>query len=111
MNPLKATSAAEPQSHAKVALWVVLDAKDGKEEEVTRFLIGGRAIVLDEPKTSTWYAARLTKSRFAIFDTFPDEAGREAHLSGKVAAALMAQAPDMLQHPPSIEKIDVLAAK
>ena len=111
---LAATSAqAETavESRSKVGLWVVLNAKAGKEEAVAKFLLGGRALVGNEPATNTWYAIRLTPSRFAIFDTFPDDAGREAHLSGKVAAALMASAPDLLQTPPSIEKIDVLAVK
>lgn len=110
-----ATSVAHAADHAesksKVGLWVVLDAKAGKEDAVAKFLLGGRALVGNEPATNTWYAVRLSKSRFAIFDTFPDEAGRGAHLSGKVAEALMANAPDLLQQPPSIEKVDVLAVK
>ena len=64
-----------------------------------------------EPATVAWFAVRLSPSTFAIFDAFPNEAGRQAHLSGKVAAALMAKAPDLLSKPPSIEKVDVLAAK
>ena len=95
----------------KVALWVRLDAKPGKESEVERFLLGGLPIVEQEPGTVAWFAIRLGPSAFGIFDAFPDEAGRQAHLSGKVAAALMAKAPDLLAKPPSIEKIDVLAAK
>ena len=107
-----AAFAAEPaDAQANVGLWVVLDAKKGKEDEVANFLLGGRAVVATEPATSTWYAVRLTKSQFAIFDTFPDEAGRNAHLAGKVAAALMAQAPNLLQHAPSISKVEVLAVK
>jgi quinol monooxygenase YgiN len=104
-------SADRAATSAKVGLFVRLDAKPGKEEDVARFLIGGRPIVDQEPGTSTWFAIRLTPTTFAIFDTFPDDSGRAAHLSGKVAAALMAQAPDMLAHPPVIEKIDVLAVK
>ena len=95
----------------KVALWVRLDAKPGKEAEVETFLRGGLPIVEQEPATVAWFAIRLGPSEFGIFDAFPDEAGRQAHLSGKVAAALMAKAPDLLAKPPSIEKIDVLAAK
>jgi quinol monooxygenase YgiN len=94
-----------------VGLWVVLDAKVGKEEDVAKFLLGGRPIVEGEPATTTWYAVRLSKTQFAIFDTFPSEEGRVAHLSGKVAAALMAKAPEMLAHPPTISKIDVMSAK
>jgi quinol monooxygenase YgiN len=95
----------------RVALFVRLEAKPGKEAAVEEFLKGGAAIVRDEPATTAWFAVRFGKSSFAIFDAFPDEAGRNAHLSGKVAAALMAKAPELLASPPSIEKVDVLADK
>lgn len=94
-----------------VALFVRLEAKPGKEEEVESFLKSGLAIVEGEPATTAWFALRLGPSTFGIFDAFPDESGRNAHLSGQVAAALMAKAPDLLSQPPSIEKVDVLAAK
>jgi quinol monooxygenase YgiN len=95
----------------KVALWVMLEAKPGKEEEVAQFLRNGLAIVQEEPATIAWFAIRISPTKFGIFDAFPDEAGRQAHLSGQVAAALMKKAPELLAKPPSIEKIDVLAAK
>ena len=94
-----------------VALWVRLDAKLGKEAEVEQFLRGGLDIVQQEPATVTWYALRLGPSTFGIFDTFPDDAGRQAHLNGRVAAALMAKAGELLSQPPKIERVDVLAAK
>jgi quinol monooxygenase YgiN len=94
-----------------VALLVRLEAKPGKEEEVESFLRGGLAIVEEEPATTAWFAIRLGPTTFGIFDAFPDEAGRQAHLSGKVAAALMAKASELLAQPPNIEKVDVLAAK
>lgn len=94
-----------------VALWVRLDAKPGKETEVEAFLRGGLDIVQQEPATVTWYALRLGPSTFGIFDTFPDDAGRQAHLDGRVAAALMAKAGELLSQPPKIEQVDVLAAK
>lgn len=94
-----------------VALFVRLEAKPGKEKDVESFLRGGLAIVRQEPATTAWFAIRIGPSTFGIFDAFPDEAGRQAHLSGRVAAALMAKAPDLLAQPPRIEKIDVLAAK
>jgi quinol monooxygenase YgiN len=94
-----------------VALYVKLEAKPGKEKDVEEFLRGGLAIVLQEPATTAWFAIRLGPSSFGIFDAFPDEAGRQAHLSGQVAAALMAKAPELLAQPPVIEKVDVLAAK
>ena len=94
-----------------VALLVRLEAKPGKEAEVENFLRGGLSIVQEEPATVTWYAIRLGPSTFGIFDTFPDDSGRQAHLSGRVAAALMAHASELLAQPPTIEQVDVLAAK
>ncbi|HEX3352782.1 MAG TPA: antibiotic biosynthesis monooxygenase [Terriglobales bacterium] len=94
-----------------VALWVRLEAKPGKEKAVADFLRGGLAIVQEEPATTAWFAIQMAPSVFGIFDAFPNEAGRQAHLTGRVAAALMAKAADLLAKPPSIEKIDVLAAK
>jgi quinol monooxygenase YgiN len=94
-----------------VALLVTLEAKPGKAAEVESFLKGGLAIVQDEPQTTAWFAIRMGPSTFGIFDAFPGEAGRQVHLTGRVAAALMAKAADMLAKPPSIEKVDVLAAK
>ncbi|HMK65970.1 MAG TPA: antibiotic biosynthesis monooxygenase [Thermodesulfobacteriota bacterium] len=95
----------------KTALFVRLEAKAGKESEVENFLKSGLPIVQDEPATTAWFGLKLGPSTFAIFDAFPDEAGRQAHLSGRVAAALMAKASDLLAQPPVIEKIDVLASK
>jgi quinol monooxygenase YgiN len=95
----------------KVALFVRLEAKPGKEADVENFLRGGLAVVQQEPATAAWFALRLGPSTFGIFDAFPDEAGRQAHLTGKVAAALMAQAAELFSQPPVIEKVDVLAAK
>ncbi len=94
-----------------VALLVRLEAKPGKEAEVESFLHSGLAIVQGEPATTAWFAIRFGPSTFGIFDAFPNEAGRQAHLSGRVAAALMAKASDLLSKPPAIEKVDVLAAK
>ena len=94
-----------------VGLLVRLVAKPGKEAEVTAFLEGGLALVEEEPATIAWFAVRLGPSEFGIFDAFPDDAGSQAHLGGQVAAALMAQAPELLAQPPVIEPVDVLAAK
>lgn len=95
----------------KVALFVRLEAKPGKEKDVESFLLGGLPLVEEEPATTAWFGIRLGPSTFGIFDAFPDDAGRQAHLSGKVAAALMANAAELFAEPPSIEKVDVLAAK
>jgi len=95
----------------KVGLFVRLEAKPGKEAEVAKFLCGGLALVLEEPATITWFGIQLGPQTFGIFDAFPDEAGRQAHLTGRVAAALMANAAELFSRPPSIEKVDVLASK
>jgi quinol monooxygenase YgiN len=92
-----------------VGLLVTLDAKPGKEDELATFLTGALPLVQEEPETTAWFAVRLGPARFAIFDAFPGEAGRDAHLSGQVAGALMEAAPELLATAPTIEKVDVLA--
>jgi quinol monooxygenase YgiN len=93
------------------ALFVELKAKPGKEEEVANFLAGARGLAVAEPATVVWFAARLDKQTFAIFDAFEDEAGREAHLNGPIAAALMSRAGELLSGPPQIRRADILADK
>ncbi len=94
-----------------VGLFVRLEAKPGKEREVADFLRSGLPIVQDEPATLTWYAVRMGPTTFGIFDTFPDDAGRQAHLAGRVASALKARADELFAHPPAIERIEILAEK
>src|SRR5215212_10149007 len=94
----------------KVGLLVRLEAKPGKEAEVEEFLKSGLALVEDEPETTVWFAIRMGQFTFGIFDGFAGDSGRQAHLSGKVAAALMQKAPELLAQPPVIENVDVLAA-
>jgi quinol monooxygenase YgiN len=94
-----------------VGLLVRLEAKPGREGDVEAFLKGALPLVDDEPATLQWYAIKLGPSTFGIIDAFPDEDGRQAHLNGKVAAALMAGADELLASPPSIENFDVLASK
>jgi len=94
-----------------VALFVRLEAKPGKESEVESFLNSGLALVQEEPDTTAWLAIRMSPSTFGIFDAFPSESGRQAHLSGKVAAALMEKASGLFSESPAIQKVDVLAAK
>jgi quinol monooxygenase YgiN len=94
-----------------VALLVRLEAKPGKEADVERFLRGGLSLVQEEPATAAWFAIRMGPSTFGIFDAFPDESGRQAHLSGRVTAALAEKASELFAKPPTIEKVDVLAAK
>lgn len=92
-------------------LLVRLEAKPGKEAEVEALLRGGLEVVKDEPATVSWFALRLGPSTFAVFDVFVDEEGRQAHLAGRLAAALMARAPELLARAPAIENADVLASK
>lgn len=96
---------------AKLALLARMEAKPGKEEEVAQFLRGALPLAEKEPGTTTWFAWRIGQSTFGIFDTFDEEQGRQAHLSGPIAKALMEKASELLSAPPTIEKVDVLAAK
>ena len=93
------------------ALLVRLEALPGKEGELASFLEGARAIVMQEPGTTAWFAIQMGPSTFGIFDVFPDDSGRQAHLSGQVAAALMERADELFSQAPNIQQIDVLASK
>jgi quinol monooxygenase YgiN len=95
----------------RVGLWVKLQAKPGKESVLSEFLAGALPLAQKEPDTTVWFALRLGPSTFGIFDAFPAESGRKAHLDGPIAAALMAKASELLAEPPKIEQVDVLAAK
>ncbi|HUL72255.1 MAG TPA: hypothetical protein VLT86_04090 [Vicinamibacterales bacterium] len=92
-----------------VALWVRLEAKPGREADLEAFLHTGAALAEAEPETLIWFAVKLAPSTFAIFDAFANEAGRQAHLTGRVAAALGEHAATLLAAPPVIERLDVLA--
>src|SRR3569832_2794182 len=95
----------------RFALFVSLEAKPVKEPEVERLQRGGLSVVQDEPGTLAWVALRLGPSSYGIFVAFADEAGRDAHLAGRVAAALMAMSNELFAQPPSIERVDVFASK
>src|SRR5579872_6957725 len=94
-----------------VALFARLEAKPGKEKDVAAFLEQGLQLANQETTTPLWFALRLSPTTFAIFDAFRDEAGRQAHLNGPIAKALMAQTAELLAAPPAIEPVDVLGAK
>lgn len=96
---------------SRYALFVELKAKSGREDDVAAFLAGARPLVEQETATVTWFAGRLDAGTFMIFDSFDEETGRDAHLTGAVAKALMANAEALLAEPPKILKIDLLAAK
>jgi quinol monooxygenase YgiN len=95
----------------KFSLFVRLEAKPGKEQQVAAFLKQGLELASQEATTPIWFALKLGPSTFAIFDAFQDEQGRERHLKGPIAQALMAAAPDLLASPPAIERLEVLGAK
>jgi quinol monooxygenase YgiN len=95
----------------KYALYVQLEAKPGKEQEVAAFLSSALPLVNQEPDTTAWFAIRMGPSTFGIFDAFPSEQGRAAHLNGAVAKALMAKASELLTKAPEIHQVDVLADK
>jgi quinol monooxygenase YgiN len=88
-----------------------LEAKPDKVEQVKAFLESAEPIVENEPETTAWFAIRLGPTSFGIFDVFPDEDGRQAHLNGDVAAALMEKASDLFAEDPDIQELDVLAEK
>ena len=95
----------------KLAVWVEMEAKPGKEQEVENLLKSAQALAQKESQTLTWYALKLSPGRFGIFDTFADDAGRKAHLNGEIAKALFAKAGELLAKEPKVHQIDVLAAK
>ncbi|MEJ7797385.1 MAG: antibiotic biosynthesis monooxygenase [Solirubrobacteraceae bacterium] len=97
-------------SAVTVGLLVRIEALEGKEADVADFLESALALANEEPATTAWFATRIGPSSFSVFDVFPDDAGRDAHLNGKIAAALMGSVGELIEEP-TIEKIDVLAAK
>lgn len=98
-------------TNVNVGLLVRLVAKPEQAEALGAFLASALPLARAEPATTAWFAIRISANEFGIFDAFPDDAGRKAHLNGPIAAALMAKAGELLAQPPSIEQVDVLAAK
>ncbi len=96
---------------AKQAIWVMLKAKPGKEQEVEAFLKAGATMSQDEPQTVTWYGVKIAPGMYGVFDTFDDEQGRDAHMNGEIAKALMAKAPDLFSNEVKIEQMEILARK
>lgn len=95
----------------KHALFVRLEAKPGKEADVAAFLDAGLGLAHAESRTPIWFALKFSDRVFGVFDAFEDEAGRQAHLTGPIAQALMAKADELFVRPPQIERIDVLGVK
>ena len=96
---------------ATKAIWVMLKAKPGKEADVEAFLKQGAVMSNDEPETVTWYGVKMGPGVYGVFDTFNDEAGRDAHMNGEIAKALMASASELFSNELRIEKMDILADK
>lgn len=95
----------------KLALFAMLEAKAGKEAEVEEFLKSAQPLAEQESGTTAWYALKLGPAKFGIFDTFRDEEGRDAHLTGAIAKALFARAEELFANPPRVEKLEILASK
>ncbi len=93
------------------AILALVEAKPGKEKDLEAFLKSAQPLAVSEPATTTWYAVKLGPAKFGIFDTFPDNAGRDAHLNGPIAKALLSKAEELLAKPPQIEMLDILASK
>ena len=96
---------------ATLSLYVKMNAKPGKEGDVEAFLKSAQPLVDAEPGTIAWFAIKIGPGKYAIFDIFENEAGRNAHLNGRVAEALFAKAPELFSEKPSVDKPDILAAK
>ncbi|MGA8939390.1 MAG: antibiotic biosynthesis monooxygenase [Acidobacteriaceae bacterium] len=96
---------------AKQAIWVMLKAEPGKEGDVEAFLKQGAVMSKDEPQTVTWYGVKLAQGMYGVFDTFDSEEGRDAHLNGDIAKALMANASELFSNEIKIEQMEILANK
>lgn len=94
-----------------VGLFVTLEAQPGKEADVEEFLLAGRSLVGEEPATVAWFAVKMGPTTYAIVDFFPDDAGRTAHLQGKVGQALGERADELFAKAPDIVQLDVVASK
>jgi quinol monooxygenase YgiN len=95
----------------KFAIWAQVEAKPGKENEVEAFLKSAQPLAVSEPGTTTWYAVKIGPSTFGIYDTFPDENARTAHINGEIAKALFAKAEELFSKPPTINLLTILASK
>jgi quinol monooxygenase YgiN len=102
-------STQEEKSMEAIGLLVRLEARPGKEADVEAFLRSAQPLALNEKGTLKWYALKLGLRTFGIFDTFANEAGRNAHLTGDIAKALGERANELFAVPPQLEKVDVLA--
>jgi quinol monooxygenase YgiN len=95
----------------RLAILALLDARPGKGDELAEFLRAGRELAAAEPGTVTWYAFKISETRYGIFDTFETSDARDAHLAGQIPQALSQVAPDLLAGDPDIRTIDIVAVK
>jgi quinol monooxygenase YgiN len=95
----------------RLGLLAILDAKPGKGDELAAFLEAGRGLAVAEDGTVTWYAFKMSDTRYGIFDTFDTDAARDAHLDGEIPRALARVAPDLLAVDPDIRTVDIIAVK
>ena len=110
-SPEEIEQSVADEGEGAVALLVRMEAKPGREADVENLLRSGRSLVQDEPDTTSWFGIRMGDGTFAIFDTFPDDSSRQAHLAGRVAQALRDQGEDLFTAPPAIERVEVVAFK
>lgn len=99
------------KTNTKLGIVLLIEAKPDKANQVAELLAGARELAIAEGQTLTWYGFRAGPTTFGVFDTFADEAGRKAHLEGRIAAALLGKADELLASPPDLRMVDVLAAK
>jgi quinol monooxygenase YgiN len=92
-----------------VGLLVTLEAHAGKEADAEAFLKSAQPLAVSESGTLKWYAIKLGPGKFGIFDTFANDEGRNAHLTGEIAKALGARASELFAVPPQIAKVQILA--
>src|ERR1700722_5420487 len=102
-------STQEGNSMEAIGLLVTLEARSGKEADAEAFLKSAQPLALNENGTLKWYAIKIGPAKFGIFDTFANEAGRNAHLTGEIAKALGARANELFATPPQVEKVEILA--
>ena len=107
---VETSSAQEGNSTEAIGLLVTLEARPGKEADAEAFLKSAQPLALNEKGTLKWYAVKLGPAKFGIFDTFANEAGRNAHLTGEIAKALTARASELFAVPPQVEKVEILAS-
>jgi quinol monooxygenase YgiN len=94
-----------------LGILALLEAKTGKGDELAAFLKAGRDLAVAEEGTVTWYAFKISDTRYGIFDTFATGDARTAHINGQIPAALAQVSADLLARAPDIQPVSLLAVK